>query len=137
MKTFLTIGLISSLLNIPTYAHDLTVKVDNIESTKGFLYISLHNTDKTWMTSQQSVQAKKIPMEEKAMTVIFKDLPDGDYAALLFQDENENGYIDKNAFGIPTEPYGFSQNGGSFGPPSFKDASVNLKENSEITIYLQ
>lgn len=136
MKKLLAL-IVGSLLSVSGYAQDLTVKVDGIKSTEGFLYVSLHNTDKTWMTAQQPVQGQKLPMTEKAMTVIFKDIPEGDYAVMLYQDKNDNGHIDKNALGIPSEPYGFSKNGGTFGPPSFKDSSVNVKANTEITIYLQ
>lgn len=136
MKKLLAV-VVGGLLSVSGYAQDLTVKVDGIKSTEGFLYVSLHNTDKTWMTAQPPVQGQKLPMSDKTMTVVFKDIPEGDYAVMLYQDKNDNGQIDKNTLGIPSEPYGFSNNGGAFGPPGFKDSSVNLKENTEITIYLQ
>jgi uncharacterized protein (DUF2141 family) len=54
-------------------------------------------------------------------------LPAGDYAVIVFHDVNGNGKLDKNAFGIPTEPYGFSNDAqGILGPPSFEDARVRL-----------
>ncbi len=126
-----------SLLSLSSYAHQLTVKIEGIKSTDGFLYIALHNSDKTWMTDQQPVQGQKLPMVEKSMQVVFKDLPEGDYGVTLYQDKNDNGHIDKNGIGIPTEPYGFSQNGGSFGPPSFDNAKVKVAADTETTIYLQ
>lgn len=126
-----------SLLSLSSYAHQLTVKIEGIESTDGYLYIALHNSDKTWMTDQPPVQGQKLPMTEKTMQVVFKDLPEGDYGVTLYQDENDNGHIDKNGIGIPTEPYGFSQNGGSFGPPSFDSAKVKVAGDTETTIYLQ
>ena len=128
---------IIGLLSLSSYAHQLTVKVDGIKSTDGFLYIALHNSDKTWMTDQQPVQGQKLPMTEKSMQVVFNGLPEGDYGVTLYQDENDNGHIDKNGIGIPTEPYGFSQNGGSFGPPSFDSAKVKVAGDTETTIYLQ
>jgi uncharacterized protein (DUF2141 family) len=135
MKTFIyAVGLL--LVSSTSIAHDLTIKLENIKSIKGFLYVGLHNSESTWMKDTPGLQGQKILMTENPV-IIFKDLPSGSYGVTLYQDENDSGKIDKNAIGIPTEPYGFSNNGGSFGPPSFKDSVVSVMENKEITIYLQ
>ena len=39
--------------------------------------------------------------------IIFKNIPFGDYAAIIFHDENSNDRID-HRFGFPNEPIGFS-----------------------------
>jgi len=133
MKSFYLLAL--ALFSFTASAHELTIKVDNVESTKGFLYVALHNSEATWM--KQGIQGQKITMTDGSVKVVFKDLPAGEYGVTLYQDENDSGQIDKNAIGIPTEPYGFSNNGGNFGPPSFNDSKVTVNENKEITIYLQ
>lgn len=135
MKSFYLSALSLAFFSFSASAHELSINVENVKSTKGFLYVSLHSSESTWM--KQGIQGQKLPMTEKTVNVIFKDLPAGEYGVTLYQDENDNGQIDKNAIGIPTEPYGFSNNGGSFGPPSFNDSKVALNENKEITIYLQ
>ena len=38
------------------------------------------------------------------------NLEPGDYAVAIYHDENGNGQLDKRLFGIPKEPYGFSNN---------------------------
>jgi len=46
----------------------------------------------------------------------------GDYGVKAYHDANGNGTLDKGAFGVPTEAYGFSRNArGRFGPPAFED----------------
>jgi uncharacterized protein (DUF2141 family) len=135
MKTIYLSALSLALFSFSASAHELSINVENVKSTQGFLYVSLHNSESTWM--KQGIQGQKLPMTEKTVKVIFKDLPAGEYGVTLYQDENDNGQIDKNAIGIPTEPYGFSNNGGNFGPPSFNDSKVTVNENKEITIYLQ
>ncbi|MBY0434606.1 MAG: DUF2141 domain-containing protein [Cyclobacteriaceae bacterium] len=40
-------------------------------------------------------------------TIAFPNILFGDYAAILFQDENSNGILD-HKFGLPNEPMGFS-----------------------------
>jgi uncharacterized protein (DUF2141 family) len=129
------LGLLLGISSTSAIAHELTINVENVKSTKGFLYVALHNSETTWM--KQGIQGQKLPMTEKTVKVVFKDLPAGDYAVTLYQDENDNGQIDKDAIGIPSEPYGFSNNGANFGPPSFKDSLVSVTENKTTTIYLQ
>lgn len=51
----------------------------------------------------------------------------GTYAIKVFHDVNDNGKLDTNWLGIPTEPYGFSNDAmGMFGPPSFEQASFKV-----------
>jgi uncharacterized protein (DUF2141 family) len=76
--------------------------------------------------------------EDTHLTVHFRDLPPGKYAAVAFQDFNGNGKLDKNFLGIPKEPYGFSNGArGSTGPPTFTAASFALDSNAATTITLK
>lgn len=51
-------------------------------------------------------------------------------AIAVFQDLDGNGVLTKNGLGIPTEPYGFSNNArGTFGPPSFGKAQFTVTED--------
>lgn len=62
----------------------------------------------------------------------FADLAPGQYAFRLFHDVNGDGEMNTNPFGIPTEPYAFSNNArGSFGPASWQQAvfTVSAGEN--------
>jgi uncharacterized protein (DUF2141 family) len=65
----------------------------------------------------------------------FADLPLGDYALVVFHDENDNGKIDHNFLGLPAEPLGFS-NGfspGLFaGMPSFEKLKFAFRADGEI-----
>ena len=55
------------------------------------------------------------------------EVPPGTWAAQAFHDENRNGIIDRNFFGIPTEGLGFSNDARfNFGPPSFAAAAFQL-----------
>jgi uncharacterized protein (DUF2141 family) len=50
-------------------------------------------------------------------------------AIAAYHDVNNNGQLDRNAFGIPSERYGFSRDArGITGPPSFDDAVVTITE---------
>jgi uncharacterized protein (DUF2141 family) len=61
------------------------------------------------------------------VTLVLRDLTPGTYAVSVYHDLDANGQLNNNLMGLPTEPYGFSNNArGSFGPPSFQAASVAL-----------
>lgn len=56
---------------------------------------------------------------------VIPGLQPGRYAVAVIHDENGNGKLDTNAFGMPTEGFGFSNNPRiTFGPPSFATSSL-------------
>jgi uncharacterized protein (DUF2141 family) len=64
---------------------------------------------------------------DEAQSIIFTHLPPGRYAVINFHDENDNGRLDENPWGAPTEGYGFSKNAQGFlGAPSFDSAAVSV-----------
>jgi uncharacterized protein (DUF2141 family) len=77
-----------------------------------------------------------INLEIKGTSVeyVFKDIPVGNYAIAVFQDVNNDDKLNKNLFGAPSEPYGFSKNQyGMFGPPDFEDVSFDLEDDKPIS----
>jgi len=78
----------------------------------------------------------KISKGQKSTSLKIK-LPAGDYAIAIFEDLNGNGSLDRNFFGIPTEPYGFSRNfQPSISAPDFSDCSIHLEKSQSISIKL-
>ena len=62
-------------------------------------------------------------------TITVRGVPPGSWAVLAYQDENDNGELDRNLIGIPKENYGFSRDArGKFGPPSFEDAAIAVRD---------
>ena len=57
----------------------------------------------------------------------FTGLAPGDYAAVVFHDENGDHEFNMNAFGMPMEGYGFSNDAAAlFAPPDFKSAGPHF-----------
>lgn len=54
------------------------------------------------------------------------DLPAGQYAVMVIHDANDNGKMDANVIGIPTEPYGFSNNPQVMRKPTFDETRFEL-----------
>lgn len=128
--------LISGLISAKSYAHDLVLTVDKITQIKGSMMIALYNSNTNYKSDTNIFAGEKVSVTAKTLKVTFSNLPSGEYAIKLYQDENNNGKIDTNLIGIPTESYGFSNNGGHMGQPSFDEAKVTLNANSAINIHL-
>lgn len=66
-------------------------------------------------------------IDRGACVVTLEDVPYGTYAVSVFHDENADGRLQKDFFGIPREGVGASLNPGMrFGPPRFRDARFTL-----------
>lgn len=110
----------STLLGVQAWAADLTVEVTGISQAKGDIHVAIFDQQGQWL--RKAVASKKISAVEGKVQIVFENLPDGEYGLSAFHDLNSNGKLDANMIGIPTEPYGFSNDAaGSFGPPSFAE----------------
>ncbi len=87
------------------------VQFKGLEKKKGKLYIGWYLRDEDFMKPDKTVFQKIVPLTGAAtIDVPFDSIPDGTYAISVFLDENDNGKLDTNSFGIPKEDYGFSNN---------------------------
>ena len=109
-------------------AGELHVEVKGLTEIKGDLLVAVFNQKGQWL-KQASVN-RKLGVTQSVLSVQFDNLPEGEYAVSVFHDLNSNGKLDSNAVGMPTEPYGFSNNAASnFGPPSFDAAKIKLDQS--------
>jgi len=136
----LFIGLISSLsiltlLSQQALAAELTVNINALAQGKGHVLVGLYSGEENYK-QEKAIVGSRIKADSEQATVTFKDLADGDYVISLYQDENDNQTLDFNAIGIPKEGYGFSNNVGRFGRPSYQEAKFSVEESTVITIEL-
>lgn len=124
-------------VNGSSETHSLTVTVHNIKSTSGTLEIGLFNNNDRFMEEGQAYQSISVEVKSSSETFVIKDLPAGTYAISLFQDLNGDEICNLNFFGIPKEPYAFSNN---FKPklsaPTFEDCQFQLNSDKSIRIEL-
>jgi uncharacterized protein (DUF2141 family) len=113
------------LIVIPKLASaQLTISIVNISESKGKVLIALYHSKADFLIESKVNHFAKVDVSTKKISYSFKDLPQGYYAISLFHDINNNEKLDTNFFGIPIEPYGFSNNAKArFGPPSYDEAS--------------
>ncbi|KQW41234.1 MULTISPECIES: DUF2141 domain-containing protein [unclassified Roseateles] len=128
MKKALAAAALTAMLPLCSHAADVTLEVEGLDASRlagATLMVAVFTDPAGWLRQPQSGQRFVLGAEAAngKVSVVLKDLPDGPLALSLFQDANANGRLDMNAMGIPTEPYGFSNNAdGGFGPPKFEQA---------------
>ena len=119
-------------------AGDLTIEVSGVTRDRGRVYVAVYDRAETFPISGRQLVGQILDPADRRLTVHFKDLPPGEYAAVAFQDSNGNGKLDKNFLGIPKEPYGFSNGArGTAGPPKFSAAAVTLQSDATTKIELK
>lgn len=127
-------------------AAELTLTVSNIKQTTGSLYIRIYGTDSEWL-SQKENGAKAVEVIDLATVDLTNgsaeitrrfQLPEGTYAATAIHDVNNNGKLDTDWRGVPSEPSGNSGIDESrSGPPKFETSKFELgDEGSARTIRL-
>jgi uncharacterized protein (DUF2141 family) len=119
--------------------YTLTVHVIGLKSDKGKLYMSVYKSAEGYPGDiKPAVKLGFSAISHGECTIVFDSIPKGSYAVACFHDENDNGKMDRNFFGIPVEGFGASNDArGMMGPPKFKDAQFALDQNVRQTIHMQ
>ena len=120
-----------------SYAQNkLTIVVDGIEEIKGKLFVALFNSSSTFL--KKGYKGQIVDIESNVIEIEFRDIPSGEYAISVYQDENNNGKLDTGLFGIPTEKYAFSNSAEGFmGAPSFKSCKFNIERDETIHLTIK
>lgn len=117
----------------------LNIKLDGLKNQRGQVCLSLFASSKGFPDSKNgAVEAKCVKITNTAMLITFNNLKVGNYAVALFHDVNGDGKLNRNALGIPTEEFGFSQNPAIItGLPKFSDSAVLVAGSTNIQIQLK
>ena len=120
------------------HADSLTITIDNIQPNKGSLHIGLFTETDTFPVVTADLNKIIVQPKEAVITQTFENLEAGNrYAVAVFQDSNNSQTLEKNIFGAPKEPYGFSQLMPKFRAPTFDESAITLtapETNTRITL---
>lgn len=107
--------------------HVLTIKINGLPEDKGSVMLELLDQDRN------TLERVLGQIQNQQSTIIIDSLSPGTYAFRYFHDIDGDGELNTNWVGMPTEPYGFSNNVvGSFGPPAFERWLFDLRSNKEM-----
>lgn len=116
----------------------LAVTVTHIRNTEGKLMLAVYDREAAYNAADDGVAVASLalrPVGDKA-SVSIGMLPPGDYAVMLFHDENGNGYFDYKGE-IPKEGYGISGAKHALDEPNFAKAAVKVEGGAKaVTVKL-
>jgi uncharacterized protein (DUF2141 family) len=117
-------------------AADLTVRIEGVEDAAGTFHVAVFDAD-GWQTNDDVAGGLLAVQEGTELT--FSGLAPGAYGIKIYQDINDNGELNLGLLGIPSEPFGFSNDASArMGPPKFKQARFELTEAGAVqTVTLQ
>ena len=133
---FLTVALVFS--GSSALAATLTVNVEGIDAEEGHIMMAVNATEAQFDGTEDPVVVARLAVDGEAVSNSFNNLSPGTYAVRVFHDLDGDEKIKTNFLGIPSEPWGISNNpSGSFGPPKWPDAAFELPDDgATITITL-
>lgn len=131
MKTILSCILLIFTLSSSSQTQKLTIYFNNLSSNKGKIMLLIQDEN------ENDVSKLVVNIDNKSSKITIY-LPKGKYGVVAFHDLNNNEKLDTNFIGIPTEPYGFSNDARAMlSKPDFEETLVNLISELNITFELK
>ena len=107
------------------------------EAQTGTVNIVLYDSEAGY-ESGPPVRMARLDVAKGETMASFEGLAAGDYALKSFHDVNDNGRMDTNPFGMPIEPYAFSNNAvGNMGPAKWDRAHFSVSGTASQTLILR
>jgi uncharacterized protein (DUF2141 family) len=118
---------------------DLVVIVSGLKSSKGVLKIALVDSADNFADKGKNFRGYAIKFKGTEVKWVIEEIPFGRYAIKVYHDADNDGTLDTNFFGKPTESYGFSNNPRVFfRSPTFKETVFSFDTSrQEIEIRLR
>ncbi|NJO39411.1 MAG: DUF2141 domain-containing protein [Cyanobacteria bacterium CRU_2_1] len=112
----------------------LTIELTELRNRKGVVNIAVFNSSEGFPSdASKAVKSGSFPISELPLTIEFRELPYGCYAATVHHDENMDAQLNCNALGIPKEGIGFSGNPRIWkGVPLFQRAQFEFMPDHTI-----
>ena len=114
----------------------LTIEVASFENTKGVLRVCVTDQKDDFLKS--CAFSKIVTVEDDTVSLKIENIEKGNYAVSVYHDENNSGILETGGvFGIPLEPYGFSNNPNMTFGPSYKMSVFKMTSDKNISIKLK
>jgi uncharacterized protein (DUF2141 family) len=114
------------------HAADLTVTFKGFKAKSGSVMVALAAGETAYDIGPASAQAM-VKVDGDTATTVFKGLAPGRYGIKAFHDVDGDGKMATNPFGMPTEPFAFSNNAhGAMGPAKWADAGFEVVEGANV-----
>lgn len=113
----------------------LRIEVTDLRDSDGSLRFSVFSKADGFLKDDSKAAARGVVRANGGDRFVEFRLPPGTYAVAILHDENDNGRLDTNFFGIPKEGYGVSNNPKPrFRAPKFKEATFALPAEGKTAL---
>lgn len=108
-------------------ATDLLVRVVGLTAPLGQVGCSLFSDDQGFPMDNSRARVQWLPAQTDGATCRFSNVAPGRYAVSIGHDRNGNQRVDTNFIGLPTEPWGVSNNARpTLRAPRFDEAAFSV-----------
>ncbi|HYI47135.1 MAG TPA: DUF2141 domain-containing protein [Allosphingosinicella sp.] len=105
----------------------LTLAFTGIARPEGFVMVALFDSEAGWRENRP-VRTVRAAVAGASAQALFDGLPPGRYGVKSFHDMDGDGRMGTNPFGIPIEPFAFSNGArGAAGPAGWAEAAFELR----------
>lgn len=109
----------------------------NLGAETGQVMIALFDSQAAY-DGGRPVRVAALPVSGREARAVFDALPAGEYGMKAFHDIDGDGQMNANPFGMPTEPFAFSNNAvGNMGPAGWDRARFTVSGATVQTIELR
>lgn len=106
----------------------LTVNFTGIEEKQGAILGVLVDSEAAYDGKAAPVRPLRVTADKAEVAAMVDGLAPGIYAIKLFHDVDGDGKMSTNPYGMPVEPFAFSNNAqGNMGPAKWADAKFEVK----------
>lgn len=119
---------------------DLKVDLSTTAAAKGKIYLALYDSPEDFSAKKSRKELTvSLGQATQGLSAVLSDLPSGKYVVAAFHDLDGDRKLDRNFFGIPTEPYGFSREPASkWKAPGWADIATQIDpDNHDIQLVLK
>lgn len=89
----------------------LTVEIDGLKNKQGQVCASVFASSEGFPSDRdRSLKKQCTKISGTPLPITFENLKAGSYAVAVFHDQNNDGTLNSNVLGIPSEGFGFSRN---------------------------
>ncbi len=124
--TACALALAASTLALGASAAEVAITLTGVEARSGPLYVSLQSEDQ--FMREEAAAGIKINIPATGSPTYTLDVPAGDYALVVWHDDNGNGQFDRADNGEPLDGWAMSHGSELQGFPSFEMVRFEVSE---------
>ncbi len=128
----LSAGMAETARPVSTTSSSLSMKFTGIQQQSGTIKVALFNSEDGY-NKNAAVAGAEVAADAPSVSVSVENLPAGTYAAKIYHDVDGNNAMNTNPFGMPIEPFAFSNNAQpNMGPAKWADAAFEVTTEGAV-----